>query len=174
MNEYSQTNLVEMYNKIKPIFCCSNNPDSNFPKKNDESDVSFPLSIVSRPDNRLEDSIQNINDFSTEMCFSSPLGYYIEIHGTDELLRRGYFLPQPKIIQPKDSSIIKIKLYKYQDVEDLTLPFHSGLSFILKNCNYAHLKKQKIDSTEEHTQTISDHKNFKFKNQQKNSNSFFG
>lgn len=169
-----QRNLVDLYNKIKPVHYATNNPESNFPRKRDETDCTFPISIVSRTGNRIDDQLQGINEFSTDMVFIPPIGFYIEIHGTDELLKRGYALFQTKIVQPKSVTPVRIQLYKFTDSEDLTLPFHSGLSLVLRHCNYAHLKKQRIEmDLDEIQSTTSSHSVFSNKYESTRVKSFF-
>lgn len=141
--------LVELYNKNKPVYFYSNNPEALPPKRTDDTDGIFPITIVSRTNNRIDDQLQNYNEFTTELCLSPPPGFLIEINGTDELLKRGYALLHPKIIQHKDSNTpIKILLFKVIDNEDLQLPFPVGLVAMVKCANYTYIRKQKgsIDS----------------------------
>ena len=170
--------LVEFYNKKKPILFLSNSPEALSPKRNDETDCLFMLSIVGRTNNRIDDQLQNFNEFNTELILSPPPGYFIEINGTDELQKRGYALLQPKYVQPKDSnSIIKVLLYKLVDNEDLPLPFPVGLVASLRCANYAYIRKQKggIDfSNSELPVKLDSHIAFssKYETQQKGRNFF--
>jgi hypothetical protein len=137
-------NLVEMYNKNKPVLCTSNNPEALYPKRIDDTDCVFPISIVSRTNNRIDDQLQNFNEFSTDLHLSPPPGYFVEINGTDELQKRGYALLQPKFVQPRDSnSILKVLLYKLIDNEDLQLPFPIGLVGVVRCANYTYIRRQK-------------------------------
>jgi hypothetical protein len=145
--------LIELYNSIPPLICSTNNPDASIPKRYDETDQYFPISIVSRTLNRIDDTIQQINEFDTGISFTCKLGYYVEIHGTDELLKRGYSLPHPKLILPRNQGTIKLLLYKFSDKSDLELPFHSGLCAVLRSSNLSHIKKSK--NTTPDTTTIN-------------------
>jgi hypothetical protein len=136
--------LIDLYNKNKPVLYTSNNPEALHPKRNDETDCVFPITIVSRTNNRIDDQLQNFNEFSTELFLSPPPGYFIEINGTDELQKRGYALLQPKFVQPRDSSsLVKVTLFKLVDNEDIQLPFPTGLIGIIRCANYTYIKKQK-------------------------------
>lgn len=143
-------NLVDMYNKNKPVLYTSNNPEALYPKRNDETDCVFPITLVSRTNNRIDDQLQNFNEFTTELYLSPPPGYFIEINGTDELLKRGYALLQPKFVQPRDSnSLVKVILYKLVDNEDIQLPFPIGLIGVVRCANYSYIRKQKGGSDNE-------------------------
>jgi hypothetical protein len=169
--------LVELYNRNKPVLFLTNSPEALPPKRNDDTDCIFPVSIVCRTNNRIDDQLQNFNEFSTELTLSPPPGFFLEINGTDELQKRGYALIQPKYIQPKDSnSIIKVLLYKLVDNEDLPLPFPVGLVATVKCANYAYIRKQKgggdfsnseLPADRGHTSFIS-----KYESQQKGRNFF--
>jgi hypothetical protein len=167
-------NLVDMYNKTKPVLYSSNSPEALHPKRNDETDCIFPITLVSRTNNRIDDQLQNFNEFSTELYISPPPGYFIEIHGTDELQKRGYALLQPKFVQPKDATnITKVMLYKLVDNEDIQLPFPIGLVGVMRCANYAYIRKQKGSENSE-TGEIPVHSTFigKYETTQRGRNFF--
>lgn len=137
-------NLTEMYNAIPPLIYSTNHPDAAFPKRYDDADVHFPISLVERTLNRTDDAYQQTNEFDTTVTFQPPNGYYVELHGTDELLKRGYAMMQPKIVQPHSTAPVKVLLYKFLDKGDLDLPFNSGICGVLRQCNYDHIKRSKI------------------------------
>lgn len=99
--------------------------------------VSFPISIVQRTHNRIDDSVHDYNDFLIGLSFKLPADFYIEIHGTENLLNAGYELPHVKIIEGADLDVDNInermiKLKKYTDGAMLPLPFYDGLRGIPK------------------------------------------
>lgn len=167
---------VELYNKLPPLLLSTNNPEATFQQKNDETDCSFPISIVSRAGDRLDDQLQSINEFNTDMSFQPPKGYYVTLYGTNELIKRGYCLLQPVIIQPRNTNPIKVFLYKFSDKDDLALPLPVGLCGVLHCANYAHIKKQKLEGTDEISSPHipSSHANFinKFEQVSKGKNFF--
>lgn len=134
-------NLVEKYNKNDPIYYTTNNPNALYPKKLDETDCTFPITIVERTKNRIDDKLLDFNEFSTEMIFTPPPGFCIDIRPTNELERRGYAF-FPKLINPREcNKILTVNLLKLVDTDDLPLPFPIGLIGILKSANYSHIKK---------------------------------
>lgn len=149
--ESTNMSIVKMYNSIPPIHFCTNNPEALSPCRHEETDASFPVSIVARTANRIDDTLQAVNEFTTDMAFQPPKGFYIELIGTNELLKKGYALLQPVVIQPRNTSTIKVLLYKFSDNEDLNTPYPMGLVGVLRCCNYAHIKKQRIEGTDELT-----------------------
>jgi hypothetical protein len=141
----NNVSLKSLYNNKHNIYVVTNNPDAIIPKRLKETNCSFHIPITSRTENRIDDQLQGFNDFSTDLAFIVPIDFYLEINGTDELCNRGYMLPHPKIVEPDNRGIIRIKLIKQIDSEDLPVPYLNGLVGVLRNCNYAHIKKQNID-----------------------------
>lgn len=144
LSNLENVNVRSLYNKHN-IYVTTNNPDAIIPSRIKETDCSFYIPLTSRPENRIDDQLQGFNDFSTDIGFIVPIDYYIEINGTDELCNRGYFLPHPKIIEPNYKGVVKVKLIKQIDSEDLPIPYRNGLIGVLRHCNYAHIKKYNIE-----------------------------
>lgn len=100
--------------------------------------VSFPISIVQRTHGRMDDSVHDYNDFLIGLSFQLPADYYIEIHGTDNLLNAGYELPHVKILESCENLDVDninermVKLKKYTDGAMLPLPFYDGLRGVAK------------------------------------------
>ncbi len=142
--------LMNLYQKMKgSLNFSTNHPESvEVERKYGFSDPTFTIPIVDRVNGRIDDIFQDVNEFTTELSFEPPLGLYLEIHGTSLLVKKGYFLPHPLIIQPQDRNIVKISLFKYKDVDDLSTPMHGGLVGVLKNCNYSHIRKKTITHIE--------------------------
>ena len=121
--------------KIPTAKVVSRHPDGIIPTIDG---VSFPISIVQRTHNRIDDSVHDYNDFLIGLSFKLPVDYYIEIHGTENLLNAGYELPHMKIIEGNanldvdDINERMIKLKKYTDGAMLPLPFYDGLKGIAK------------------------------------------
>jgi len=138
-----ENGLTGKYNQTKPILYSSNSPDAMVPKRVFESDATFPISIIARTKKRLEDVFQDVNEFTAEFSLAPPPGYFIEIVATQYLCTKGYMLAHTPFINPKDeSSIIKVLLFKYKDVEDLQLPFPIGLVGKLCCANYSRISKR--------------------------------
>jgi hypothetical protein len=123
------------------LFYSLEHSDADF-KRLQLHDATGKITIVDRtgPEGRLEDKFQAPNEFTTKIKFFPPVGNYMMIYGTDELVKCGYFM-QPKIIQPFDSTDVKVTLVKYVDCQDLELPFEGGLEGVIMNCNYCHYRR---------------------------------
>lgn len=135
--------LNAAYNRIPPILFSSENPDAIFPKKIDETDATFPLAIVKRLKNRLEDQFQGRNEFSTDVKLTVPPGFYVDIEGSEELNKHGYFLLSNKKVNPRNcNETVDVFLFKFEDKDDLQLPFPQGLIGTLKRSNYARINRK--------------------------------
>ena len=136
-------NIVESYNKNEPLVCSVSDADA-FPVQHAELRESphFDLTIVARPNNRACDDSFALNEFDLGVTFDIPPGAYITIHGTHDLLRRGYCLPQTMIIaRGIDHGDVRVFLEKKKEVQDLNLPYRGGLIGILHTCHYTRVKK---------------------------------
>jgi hypothetical protein len=121
--------------KLPTAKVVSRHPDGIIPMSDG---VSFPISIVQRTHNRMDDSVHDYNDFLIGLSFKLPVDHYIELHGTENLLNAGYELPHMKIIEGGDHLEVDnindrmIKIKKYTDGAMLPLPFYDGLKGIAK------------------------------------------
>lgn len=134
--------IVNLKKNMDIVFYSVEHSDADFKKLN-PSDVSNKITIVDRcgPEGRLEDKFQAPNEFTTKLKFFPPVGYYVEIVGTDELVKCGYFMPHPKIVEPHDSGDVKVTLIKYVDSQDIEMPFEGGLQAVIRSSNYCHCRK---------------------------------
>lgn len=132
--------VIQLYKK-EPLLYSTNLPDVD-PSK-DISDNTFYIHLARREGDRMQDNFQATNEFSTGLTFHCPPDYYVEIVGSDALLRQGYMLPHSVMVIPKNKEEIRVKLIKFGEKDDLILPFRNALIGIVRNCNYTHIKKVK-------------------------------
>jgi len=135
--------VKQLYNKINPLLYISGNHE--FPPQRfagQDSNATFPIPIFDRTNKRIDDVLMGFNEFTTDIAFLPPVGYYVEITGTNELLKRGYILPHTIKVQPNNTGPVKLLLLKIHDVEDLHVPFQDGLQGTLCATNYTHIKRK--------------------------------
>lgn len=139
-------------------------PSASVPRQIDTTDVGYLLTITNRTDNRLEDNINSLNGFVLDIVLHAQPNHFIMIVGTDELTKRGYMLPAPTIINPRDSNRnVNIILYKFLDCEDISLPSNNVLKCLILNLNYSHLQSLKNFTTNEKTETFNSHEDIYMK-----------
>lgn len=114
-------------------------PKAEEPFKEEQSDVRYNLTLISRTENRAEDDTGEVNDFGTGLNIHVPQGYYFEMVAHPHLHKHGYMLASGvQIIDDTHTGEITVSLYKYKDAEDLELPFQA-VQLILRQAVYAHL-----------------------------------
>lgn len=107
-------------------------PIAVFPRKPKDNSPYYSLAIVGRTDGRPEDTAHRVENFSTNLAFSIPADYYVEITASEHLQVQGYFLAQGTItLGPGDTEELIIPLYKYAETQDLELPSEI-LQFVVK------------------------------------------
>lgn len=139
----TQHELKATYAKNAPILCTTTDVDA-LPLQREELRESphFDMTIVARPNNRACDDSFALNEFELGVVFDLPPGVYLTLYGTDDLLRRGYCLSQPKIITRADAGVeVRVFLEKKREVEDLNLPYRGGIVGIAHACHYALVKR---------------------------------
>ena len=105
-------------------------------KKFKDTDVSWEISVIERDDARTEDTFGDVGTFKTGITVEPPRGYHYEIFEHSQLYKAGYTLQGgPKIYDPDFDSEIILPLYKFKEVEDLSLPFVVG-SLVLRESQY--------------------------------------
>jgi hypothetical protein len=86
----------------------------------------FYMNFVARKDDGHSDNVGSLNTYDTGISFIIPKGRYLMIHGTDDLTRQGYFLPNPIIIYGDDktgiTARIYVELFKLIDRDDIVTP----------------------------------------------------
>jgi hypothetical protein len=103
-------------------------PDAEILFKENQYDAAWELTVISRDENRVEDSFQDVNVFNTGLSITGPKGYHFEVIEHPQLWKAGYSLVGgPRIVNPEDDSEIQIPLYKFREVEDIELPFRAAL-----------------------------------------------
>ena len=134
--------------------------DNKLEHKN-EYDSKIYLSLAERTDARSEDIEYTFCEFFLGISFNIPVGYYLEINGTDSLIKRGFWLPHPIFVFPKQTDEIKVRLYKIKDTgEDILLPFRNCLVGILHDSNYHFLQsesKQVISNNSNNERSFNDY-----------------
>lgn len=100
-------------------------PDATFPhREHGSTDVTYDINVTGRTDNRAEDDTQEVNNFTTGLVITPPVGLYAQIIPHPDLHKHGYSLIRnPMIIQPGNTAELIIPLYKFKETEDLELPF---------------------------------------------------
>lgn len=103
-------------------------PEAELPVENG---IGHTITVVGRTENRTEDLTNQVNDFTTGLCFNPPEGYHIEVTATPQLYKQGYELSGGTFfIKHSDSSngngVLIIPLFKFSENEnDLDLPFEA-------------------------------------------------
>lgn len=100
--------------------------DVVMPKKAHESDAGWDISLVSRPDNRTEDRIHEVNMFGTGLRVQCPPGYHLKLYARSSLHQEGFQLVHGVgIIDTDYRGEIMVPLYKFSDkeTEEMPLPY---------------------------------------------------
>lgn len=80
----------------------------------------YALQIIERRD-KTEDSVGRVTWFKTGLKLNIPKGHYVSIYGSDDVVDRGYSLPQPLFFMGEDVEI-EIPLLKFEEQDDIELP----------------------------------------------------
>lgn len=154
-----------------PLMVHKKHPDASDLMKQNETDVGYNLTIIGRENNRVDDTVGEVNTFTTGLYIKPPKGFHIEIIATDTLNSTGYLLsPSPYIINPSNEDDIIIPLYKYSDKPDLELPLSGCLQVVLRETQYVHIMDVK---SEKHNKNKSEEKHTNKKKNSKSSSYMF-
>jgi len=104
-------------------------PNAERPSR-EQGKAGWEITLVGRTDNRVEDQSGEVNNFDTGLNIKVTSGSYIEIVPHPQLIRHGYMLPGPLIIDATHSGALVIPLYKFCEGQDLELPFKAALAFL--------------------------------------------
>ena len=137
--------MLEMYNKNKPVLC-SITDSTAFPVQHQGETPHVEMTLVSRSNNRACDDSFGMNEFLLGVTFDVPVGTYLVLYGTDDLLRRGYCMPQPKIVTSADSNEVRVVLEKKREVQDLDLPYRGGIIGVPHACHFTRMKRGKAST----------------------------
>ena len=142
-----QASNVAQYLKEK-INVLKMHPNAVFPYRENEKDIGLDITLIGRVENRAEDETYHVNCFSTGLAVKPPDGYYFEMFARSSLHKHGYTLATgTSIIDPEYRGELIVPLYKYQESEDLEMPFRA-VQIILKPIVYAHMQSvRSLDST---------------------------
>ena len=108
-----------------PLEVIKLHPQAEAPYKPDgrHQDPYWHLTVVSRSGNRVDDIQGGYNEFETGLCIKCPKHYHLEIFEHPDLYKAGYSM-SPRILSPNATDEqIMLPLYKFNDGEDLSLPF---------------------------------------------------
>lgn len=122
MEEY--TNLVLQSVRIRPM--------AQMPRKVSDTSSLIEISVCARPDSRAEDDISRSNSFATGFFFQIPPGHSLIISPTPNLVKCGYSLMSPTIIDSGSREELILDLFKFEQKDDLELPFHVANAFFVK------------------------------------------
>ena len=121
-NEYGDvvitSGAIGMFEKLSP--------NAEVPRKEEGNDyhIGHHLTIVERTDGREDDLFGKVNEFSIKLAFKPPPGFYYEIVSRPNLIRAGYEVAGGTIIvDPNDEDEVIVPLKKFEDRDDLQLPF---------------------------------------------------
>lgn len=118
-----------------PIKFTKSLPDAEYPFSERNTDPTLNLTLVRRCDNRTEDLASEINTFNLGLIVKPPLGFHGEIISHPQLLKAGYMVVGPVVVNPLNEEDMEIPLLKFKDGPDLELPF-AGAQLIVRQTQY--------------------------------------
>ena len=119
------------------IFYRKSLPEAEEPFKERPSDIGWDLTLVSRCDGRLEDTVGDESMFDTGIVVMPPPGWYVEIYARSSLGKHGYMMTNAVgIIDPEYRGTVKVSLYKFKETRDIELPFR-GVQMVLRHAEYS-------------------------------------
>jgi dUTP pyrophosphatase len=118
-------------------------PQAEAPFKERLSDVGWNVTLIGRVDNRIEDTIGEVNMYHTGIQLVAPSGYHFELVALSNLYKTGYMLASGlTIIDPEYRGELLVPLFKYKEAEDLELPFRA-VQLVLRETVHAHVLQAK-------------------------------
>lgn len=108
--------------------------------KENPTDVGYPLTLIGRSENRIEDIVGEIGYFNTGLRITPPAGYHIEIVARNGLHKTGYEIPSGLLVfNPSFNSEIIVPLRKFKEAEDLELPYQA-VEILLRPSVHAYIQ----------------------------------
>lgn len=132
------TQLHEIKYIEKQLLVQKRHPEAVIPERDHPANAGWDVTLIQRTDGRVEDTHGDFNTYSTGLCFVPPIGYVVQVVGHDDLINQGYFLAQPRILDPDNHEEIVVALYKVRPGPDLDLPYR-GIRVMLVPAVYSHL-----------------------------------
>lgn len=112
--------------------------------KEHPTDVGWPVTLIGRAENRIEDIVGEIGYFNTGLRVIPPAQHHIEIVARNNLHKTGYELPSsPLVINPTFGGEILVPLRKFKEADDLELPYQA-VEIILRPTVHAYLQGPKV------------------------------
>ena len=142
MSIYNHEKHLQRLNE--PLAYYTANPEAMAPRKADVTDAGVLLTLTNRTQNRIDDKSFEFNEFTTETILHAPPNHFIWLLPSDELLQKGYVM-WPTVHQPRNfDTLIKVRLYKISDVEDLHLPLQGAIRALVSPACHCHLSPIKM------------------------------
>lgn len=115
-------------------------PSATIPLQED-NDVTYTIALQTRTENRAEDDAHAVNLFGTGLSIVPPPKHYFQMIASPTLYKHGYMLaPGCDIIPSNFSGELMVPLYKFNEGEDIQLPF-DAVRIVLHPVIYAHVAK---------------------------------
>lgn len=103
-------------------------PNAEHPRLTGSANTTFVITAVARTEDRLEDEVNQVNEFRTGLVFEVPKGRSAMIFPHPSLARQGYvFGTSPILLDAVPGEELIIPLIKFREIDDLQLPFEVGL-----------------------------------------------
>lgn len=141
---------------VKPITVTKYHPDAvDIGDRENFDDPYWVLPVVTRFENRVDDVLNDVNEFGTGLSLRAPKHYHLEIIEHPQLHKAGYSLVGgPRIITPAAAEQeIVLPLMKFREGDDISLPFEVAI-VVMRETQYGTTtvfapKKEKVRYVEE-------------------------
>lgn len=97
-------------------------PNAEYPFIEEDQNIGMNLVLISRSDERVDDTVNDLCMFETGISLSPVGGTYGMLIANLELMQKGYTILSPVLIEAGDEEPLKIPLYKFREGPDLELP----------------------------------------------------
>ena len=109
---------TDKYIKIQKL-----QPSAVLPERNDQTEVSYNVTLTGRTEDRTEDDVSEDCSFNTGIEITPPTDHYISVVPNNDLHKCGYMFMGP-YIAPRGTELIVV-LFKFREDDDLDLPFQA-------------------------------------------------
>lgn len=137
-----------------PVLAQKLYPNAQPLTKEQDTDVGYDVTLISRKDNRTEDEQNELSEFETGWIVVPPPGYHLELVAKEDLERTGYELVSgAKVIDPTNRAPLVVTLRKYKEGDDLELPY-VAVRLIVRKTEYCHIAQVTDIETSSLTGTV--------------------